>query len=120
MCTNHGPEDVTLTGVGKLSLYTGCKGYTSFAFLQTNVKIKSKDIKGEDLISRIPIDIDCLEELGLHSNISIANMKLDFKHDLKHASYKISELEKEINEQEWRNNQKNLTLYLFSNSIHFI
>jgi hypothetical protein len=111
MCTNHGPEDITLTGVGKLSVHTGCKGYTSFAFLQTNVKIKSKGMKGEDLLSRIPIDIDCLEELGLHSNISLADIKLDFKpvvshlDDLKHASYKVSELEREINEQEWRNHQ---------------
>jgi hypothetical protein len=112
MCTNHGPEDVTLSGVGKLSLYTECKGYTSSVFLQTNVKVKSKGIKGEDLLSRIPIDIDCSEELGLISNVSIADIKLDFKHvvshldDLKHASYKISELEKEIKEQEWRNHQK--------------
>jgi hypothetical protein len=63
------------------------------------------------LFSRIPIDIDCLEELGIHSNISIASINLDFKHvashldDLRHASYKISELEKDIREQEWKNHQ---------------
>jgi hypothetical protein len=76
-CTNHDPADVALTGVGKLALDTGCKGYTSFAFLQTKVKVKSKAIKGEDLLSRISIDIDCLEEIGLLSNLSIANIKLD-------------------------------------------
>ncbi|XP_023723395.1 uncharacterized protein LOC111873154 [Cryptotermes secundus] len=107
ICTDHGPRDITLTGVGKLSLYTGCKGYTSFAFLQAKVKVKAKGIKGEDLLSRIPIDSHCLEGLEFHSNI-----KLHFKHvvshidDLKRASYKISKLEKEINEQEWRNHQK--------------
>jgi hypothetical protein len=50
-CTNHDPEDVV--GVGKLALDTGCKGYTSFAFLQTKVQVKSKGIKGQDLLSRI-------------------------------------------------------------------
>jgi hypothetical protein len=112
LCTDNAPVNVAVTGIGKLILNIGCKGYTSFALLQTNVKVKSKGIKGEDLLSRIPIDIDCLEEIGLHSNLSIENIKLDFRHvvshidDLKHASYKISELEEEVKEQEWRNHQK--------------
>jgi hypothetical protein len=111
LCSKHDPIDFTLTGVGKLSLNVGCKGYTSFAFLQTSTKVKSGNIKGEDLLSRIPIDIDCLEQIGIHSKISIASINLEFRHiashidDLKHASYKISELEEAINEQEWKNNQ---------------
>jgi hypothetical protein len=90
---------------------TGCKGYTSFALLQASTKVKAKGIKGEDLLSRIPRDIDCLEELGIHSNISVASINLNFKHvvshidGLKHTSYKISELEKEIHEQEWKKHQ---------------
>jgi hypothetical protein len=84
-CTNHDPEDVGLTGVGKLALDTGCKGYTSFTFLQTKVQVKPKGIKGEDLLSRIPMDIYCLEEIGLHSNLSITTIKLDFKHVVSHV-----------------------------------
>jgi hypothetical protein len=112
LCTDRDPVDVALTGVGKLTLDAGCKGYTSIAFMQTKVKVKAKGIKGEDLFSQIPLDIDCLEAIGLHSNLSISSIKLDFRRvvshvdDLKHASYKISELEKEIKEQEWRNHQK--------------
>jgi hypothetical protein len=107
---NQDPVDITLNGVGKISLNTGCKGYTSFAFLQASTKVKAKRVRGEDLLSQIPIDIDCLEDLGIPSNISIASINLNFKHivshldHLKHAGYKISELEKEIKEQEWKNN----------------
>jgi hypothetical protein len=50
---NQDPEDITLAGVGKISLnvgckgYTsflnvGCKGYTSFAFLQASATVKTK------------------------------------------------------------------------------
>jgi hypothetical protein len=52
-----------------------------------------------------------LEQLGIHSNTSISSINLEFKHiashidDLKYASYKISELEEAIKEQEWKNNQ---------------
>jgi hypothetical protein len=50
-------------------------------------------------------------KLGIRFNTSNILHKLQFKQiashldDLKHARYKISELEKEINEQEWKNHQ---------------
>jgi hypothetical protein len=112
LCMNQDPEDVMLVGVGKLALQAGCKGYTSVAVLQTSLRIKSRDKKGEDLLSHIPINVDCLEELGFHSKLDMATINLEFKHvvshldDLKHASYKVSELDREIKEQEWRNHQR--------------
>jgi hypothetical protein len=111
LCTDKDPSDVTLTGVGKIALNPGCKGYSSVALLQTNVLLKAKAVKREDIISRIPFDLDCLEEIGIRFNTSNSPINFEFKHvashldDLRHASYKISELEKEINEQEWKNHQ---------------
>jgi hypothetical protein len=78
------PVDITLTGVGKISLNTGSKGYTSFAFLQASTKVETKGIRGEDLLSQIPIGVDCLEDLGIPSNISIASNNLNFKHAVSH------------------------------------
>jgi hypothetical protein len=102
LCNDKGPLDVTLTGVGKITLYSGCKGYRSVALLQAKIMEKTKAIKKEDIISRIHMDEDCLEELGIRFNTSSSPVNIEFKHvashleDLKHASYKISELEKEI------------------------
>jgi hypothetical protein len=111
LCNDRAPLDVTFTGVGKMILYSGSKGYSSVALLQTNTVVKAKAIKREDIVSRIHFDLDCLEELGIRFNTSNSPINFEFKHvashldDLKHASYKISELEKEINEQEWKNHQ---------------
>lgn len=111
LCASNEPVEFTLTGVGKLSLSPECRGYTSIAVLQTNNRVKAKGIKGEDLLSRVPIDIDCLEQLGIHSNISVNSINLEFRHipshidDLKQASYKIADLEEEIKEQEWKDKQ---------------
>lgn len=106
LCNDRDPVDVTVSGVGKITLRKQCKGYSAFAFLQTNLIIKE-----EDKISRVRLDWDCLEELGIHFNTSDPLPTIQFKRiashldDLKHASYKISELEKEIKEQGWKNHQ---------------
>jgi hypothetical protein len=73
------------------------------------LKVNSS-IKG-DVLSQIPLKLDCCEELGFKFNVNSLPLNLEFKHvashldDLKHASFKISELEKEVQEQEWRNHQ---------------
>lgn len=111
LCNDRDPLDITLTGVGKITLRERCKGYSAFALLQSSVIIKAKALKQEDKLSRVRLDWDCLEELGIRFNTSNILHKLEFKQiashldDLKHANYKISELEKEINEQEWKNHQ---------------
>jgi hypothetical protein len=111
LCNDKEPVDVTLSGVGKFGLNAGCKGYSLVALLQTSVIINAKGIKRDDILSQAPLDFDCLEELNFHFNTSSKPVNIDFKQvashfdDLKHASYKISELEKEIEEQEWKNHQ---------------
>jgi hypothetical protein len=111
LCNNKDPLDVTLIGVGKITLNSGCKGYSSMALLQTSGLVKAKDVRKEDIISRIQIDLDCLEEIGIRFNTSNSPIDLEFRHvashldDLNHASYKISELEKVMDEQEWKNHQ---------------
>jgi hypothetical protein len=111
LCNDKNLLDVTIAVVGKITLNSGCKGYSSFALLQTSVIVKAKSMKKEDILSKVNFDFDCLEELGIRFNTSSFPINLEFKHvashldDLKHASYKISELEKEIIEQEWKNHQ---------------
>jgi hypothetical protein len=101
---------LVLTGIGKLNINTGCKGYGTSAMLQTSVILKTNSsLKGDDELSQLPLRFDCCEELRLEFNVSSLPLNTEFKHvashldDLKHASFKISELEKEIKEQEWKN-----------------
>jgi hypothetical protein len=98
---------VVLIGIGKLGINTGCKGYGTSALLQASITLKvNSSLKGEDVLSQIPLKFDCCEELGLKYNVSNFPLNMDFKHvashldDLKHASFKISELEKAVQEQE--------------------
>jgi hypothetical protein len=111
--------------VGKITLNSGCKGYRSLALLQSSVIAKAKSMKKEDRVSRVNFDFDCLEELGIRFNTSSSPINLEFKHveshldDLKHASYEISELEKEINEQEWKNHQMSKH-YAYSVTVYIL
>jgi hypothetical protein len=96
LCNGRDPVDVTLSGVGKITLSKQCKGYSAFALLQPNLIIKAEALKEEDKISKVKLDWDCLEELGISFNTSNPLPKIQFKQiashldDLKHASYKIS------------------------------
>jgi hypothetical protein len=110
ICTGKEPIEVTLTGIGKLSINTGCKGYGNSASLQTSFTVKvNSSMKGDDVLSQTPLNFDCCAELGVKFNLSSLPVNFEFKHiashleDLKHASFKISELEKEVKEQEWKN-----------------
>jgi hypothetical protein len=116
LCNNKEPLDVALTGVGKIILNSGCKGYSSMAFLQTSGLVKVKYLNKEDIISRIQMDLDCLEEIGIRLNTYNSSIDLEFIYatsnvdDLNHVSYKISELEKVVDEQECKTtNQVNMT-----------
>jgi hypothetical protein len=68
------------------------------ALLQTSITINAKNVKRDDIISQAPLDFDCVEELKFHFNTSSTLGNTEFKQvashldDLKHASYKISEL----------------------------
>jgi hypothetical protein len=71
ICTEKETSEITLTGIGKLSINTGCKGYTAFAVLQTSLTLKvNSSIKGEDVLSQIPLKFDCCKELGFKFNVN--------------------------------------------------
>jgi hypothetical protein len=61
LCNDRDPLDVTVTGVGKITLHERCKGYSAFAHLQSSLIIKAKALNQEDRISRVRLDWDCLE-----------------------------------------------------------
>ena len=110
LCDGKEPADVLLTGVGKLSINSGCKGYSTSALLQTSFTVASNSsVKGGDLLTQVPLRFDCCEELNMRVNLSSIHLDMKFKqivshlNDLKYASFKVSDLEKEIQEQEWKN-----------------
>jgi hypothetical protein len=109
LCNDKEPVDITLSGVGKFGLNVGCKGCSLVALLQTSVTISAKNIQRDDIISQAPLDFDCIEELKIHFNTSSTLGNTEFKQvafhldDLKHASSRLSELGKQIEEQEWKN-----------------
>jgi hypothetical protein len=111
LCHNGNPADVSLKGIGKLQVHPGCKGYDTTAILygNSNVGNVSTQLKG-DLISQVPLQYDCCEELGIQVNLSKLTMDLTYRKtvshldDLKYASKKVSDLLEEVKDQEWRNN----------------
>ena len=110
LCNDKEPIDVVLKGVGKLSIDSGCKGYSTSAVLQTSTTVPSNSsLKGGDLLTQIPLKFDCCEEMSIKLNVSHVPLDIKSKQlvshldDLRYASFKVSELEKEIREQEWKN-----------------
>jgi hypothetical protein len=109
LCTDKAPIDVVLTGIGKLDITSGCRGYSKIALLQTQsvIAINSSEYEN-DLMSKANLDFDCCEELGIKFNISSIHLNASFKHivshfdDLNIASLRVSEVEKMIKKQEWR------------------
>jgi len=111
LCYENNPVDVHLKGVGKLQIHPGCKGYSASILLYGSsiVGNVSAQITG-DLLSQINLQYDCCEELGVKVNFSQLPVEIAYKktvshlEDLRSARTKVSDLLKEVNEQEWRNN----------------
>jgi hypothetical protein len=62
---------------------------------------------GGDLLSKVEFQYECCESFGVPKNLSHLELELNFKHvishvELKYASYKISELKRKIEENEWK------------------
>jgi hypothetical protein len=100
--------------MGKLSVNTGCKGYSTSALLQTTFTVtNNSSLKVGDLLTQIHLQYDCCKELGVKRNVSNLPLDMKFKQtvshleDLKYASFKVAELDKEIKEQEWKNHHVN-------------
>ena len=104
--------DVNIVRIGKLSIKSGCKGYSSSAVLQAReIDVSNATLKGGDLLSQVPLQHDCCEELRVTPNLSGFTLETPHKNiishlnDLRYASKKVSELEMEIKEQEKINHQ---------------
>jgi hypothetical protein len=98
---------VVLTGTGKLTIRSSCKGYSLTALLTTKNDVQVNTSKyGGDLLSKVETQFECCESLCIPGNLSHIELDMKFKHivsqveDLKYASSKISELEKIVTEQE--------------------
>jgi hypothetical protein len=98
-----------VSGIGKLGINVNCKGFGRSAHFQTH-SILNTDILGyeSDFLSKVNLQYDCCEYLNGKVNISSISLNVSFKHcvshldDLKIASYRISDVENMIKEQEWK------------------
>ena len=95
--------DVTLRGVGKLHIQTGCKGYGIMTILYSSSEAGTTGtrVKG-DFLSQVTLQYDCCEELGMQINLSTLSIVLTYQKtvshldDLKYASMKVSELLEDV------------------------
>jgi hypothetical protein len=88
---------LVLRGTEKLSIQSGCKGYSLTALLTTQNNLQANTTRyGGDWLSKIETDFECCEELGKPFNLSHAELDMKSKHiithmeNLKYASYNIS------------------------------
>ena len=107
LCRDRQPTDVNLVGVGKLPLLLGCRGHSVSVMLQPqNVMMSNTTLTGGDLLSQIPLQHDCCEELGVAFNLTGLALEIPHRYvvrhldELRYASKKVVDLEKEIVEQE--------------------
>jgi hypothetical protein len=113
VCRENEPVETKIRGTGKLSIESGCKG------LLIRVNYTGK---GGDLLSKVESQSECCE--GFRTSINLSHIELDMKlkptvahmDDLKYASYKISELAKLAEEQEWKT--FSISHHLFHIDVH--
>ena len=109
LCADRDPVDIPLKGAGKLILDPTCKGYSWAALLQPVQAIKANSSKnGNNQLIQVKLQNECCEELGSRLNLSSLNLDLNFREtvshadDLKYVGVKIKDLEKHIQEHEWK------------------
>jgi hypothetical protein len=109
LCADQDPVDVFLKGAGRLTLDPTCKGYSKAALLQPVRVIKANSSKsGNNQLVQVELHSECCEELGTRLNLSNLKLDLSFREtvshadDLKYAGVKIKDLEKHIQEHEWK------------------
>ena len=117
LCSKHEPSDVTLVGTGKLKLNNLCKGYGSRILIQTQITISTNNTD-VDIIPRLPLNFDCCEVQGrnfslnnIHLNLPLTNV-IHHLDDLKVANHKVEEVEKLIEEQNWKLRHSNMDYHL--------
>ena len=117
LCSKHEPSNVTLTGTGRLKLNNLCKGYGSRILIQAQLTVSTNNTD-KDIIPHLPLNFDCCEVQGrnfslnnIHLNLPLTNAihRLD---DLKVANHKVEEVEKLIEEQDWKLRHSNMDYHL--------
>jgi hypothetical protein len=118
LCPDKEPTDAILTGIGKLIIRPKCKGYSLTALLTTRNNIQANTTKyGGDLLSKVNVQFECCESLGVSRNLCHLELELNFKHvvshveDLKYASYRVSQLEGRIKENEYKHQHSQYYTY---------
>ena len=117
LCSKHEPSDVTLIGTGKLKLNNLCKGYGSRILIQAQLTISTNNTD-KDIIPHFPLVFDFCEVQG--RNFSLNNLRLNLpltnviRHldDLMVANHKMEEVEKLIEEQDWKLKHSNMDYHL--------
>jgi hypothetical protein len=119
LCADRDPVHVPLKGAGRLVLDPTCKGYSKAALLQPMRVIHANSSKGgNNQLIQIQLHNECCEELGTRLNFSVLNLDLNFRetvshaNDLKYAGVKVRDLEKHIQEHEWRENTQLSTMVI--------
>ena len=117
LCSKHEPSDVTLIGTGKLRLNNMCKGYGSRILIQTELTISTNN-SDKDIIPHLPLEFECCEVQGknfslnnIHLNLPLNNV-VHHLDDLKVANHKVEEVERLIEEQEWKLKHSNMDYHL--------
>jgi hypothetical protein len=109
VCQEQEPVEIKLTGIGKLNIDSGCKGYSLTALLTTTNQVQANYTgRGGDILSEVETKFECCEQLGTSINLTHIELNMKLKpavtyiEDLRYASYRISELQKLAAEQEWK------------------
>ena len=109
LCRDKPTVDITVSGIGKLGIYTDCKSFGKSALFQTHSILKmGSSCYVSDFFTPVHLEYDCCKGLNEKVNISTINVNTSFKHvvshlgDLKIASRRIADVEHMIKEQEWK------------------
>jgi len=126
LCADRDPVEVPLRRTGKLTLDPTCKGFSRAALLQPVRGINANGSKsGNNQLIQVKLQNECCEELGSRVNFSTLSMDLNFRgtvshaDDLKYVGIKVKDLEKHIQEHEWRN-KHSVTHHGFSVLVYVI
>ena len=117
LCSKHEPSDVTLIGTGKLKLNNLCNGYGSRIQIQPQLN-KSTHNTDKDIIPHLPLEFDCCEFQGKNSSLNDIHLNLSLNNvihhldDLKVANHKVKEVERLIEEQDWKPRPSNMDYHL--------
>jgi hypothetical protein len=107
VCSGQKPSDIEIKDSGMLTFLSDCTGYGDKIMIRS-ITTHYVNRTGKDIIPELELPFDCcdsginkinLDELQLESPIKNVLMHYD---ELGIASYKVSEVEKLIEEQEWK------------------